>query len=91
MLLLNLTTMELRRFDGPSDTRSLYAILSHTWGTPDDEPEVLYKDWDSDDLKDEIAAAVRQSTSQETWDRKKKGRKLLGFCRKAKNFGLSWG
>lgn len=91
LTLLNFNFMELELFNGPEDAPN-YAILSHTWGTgPDDEPEVLFQDWTDEHLRNKILAGMADPEAPRNWDRKKKGRKLLGFCKMAKEFGHEYG
>lgn len=89
MYLLHIPTMQLKHFSG-SEQAPRYAILSHTWGTEHDEPEVLFQDWDLA-IQDEFRDAMKRLDVVSGWPPKKKGRKLAGFCGKARSLGLEWG
>lgn len=75
-----------------------YAILSHTWGNggENDEPEVLFEDWGPEKgpesgLQHKLRVLFKGETGLDELDAKEKGRKLLGFCLKARKFGLRYG
>jgi len=54
-------------------------------------PEVIFTDWDSEELRNKIKEALASSVDPNQRDERKKGRKLVGFCKKAREFGLEWG
>lgn len=88
MHLLNLDTMKLESFGNENAPR--YAILSHTWGKEgSDEPEVLFQDW-NDALQNDLLNGMADPGAPANWPDGCLGRKLLGFCKKARPFGVRY-
>lgn len=90
MRLLNIRKMELESFANP-ETAPQYAILSHTWGTAEEEPQVLYEDMSNRELRAQFVKAMEDDDAFASWPKMEKGRKLIGFCKKAMKLGIVYG
>lgn len=90
--LLNLETCALEIVYGGLEAAPPYAILSHTWGAPEDE--FLFQDWTSDlqnELKEALSPNTTTSFQPARAARGYASRKLVGFCLFARSFGLKYG
>lgn len=90
MRLLNLRTMKLKVFADP-EFAPPYPILSHTWSTNEDAPELVFDEWDPDvarSLKEEMAIDAATDAYDFLPETRKK---IIGFTKKALAFGLEYG
>lgn len=90
--LINIHAMELEP-DENINQAPPYAILSHMWarGNPGEkvEPEVLFDHW-SHDLRQKMLKGMDDEECPRNWLPTGPGRKLLGFCKTARSFGLDY-